>query len=166
MVRALGPTSVPVGAVNGRSGQRRLEGLERRGVGPVEQDAVQLGHLLFDAIEAAAVGPQLLHAEETGTEQGEQDAADAAGDQVRQLLGDDRLVGDAEVAHHHEDDAGAVEGPAGVRAERVGQRFPEQRSVVVGRTVVGGHGRLPERRAGRMKRGPMHIARAMNVNAR
>src|SRR5205807_8565851 len=88
-------------------------------------------------------------------------ATDAAGDQIRQLLGDQRFTGDAEIADQHQQEADADEDPTPHRAGRPPDPLPEKRRVwkfgrprlrfrlrgdrrKVGRRISGGHCRSYE----------------------
>ena len=83
---------------------------------------MQLLHHPLEPVEAAAVGAQLLGGEEVGTDDRQEHAPDAPGDQVGHLLLDDRLAGHPEVAQEHQERTGAQEDPPDPGAQ--GRRDP------------------------------------------
>ena len=152
-----------------------------RGVLPCEKGLVELGDHALEPVEAAGVLAELLRAQEVRAGDREEDAGDAAGDDVRDLLGDDGRAGHADPADEDQDRAQPQQDPADHRTGGLAHPPPEQRRVgklVVERTLrLRFHddpprrgsqrtARVVGRRAGSIHRGAMQIPSVPSVNAR
>ena len=93
---------------------RRVGRLRRATVRPDEQHGMEVGHHRLELVDPCPVTLPLLGAEEEHAQPDESHAADTAGDQIRHLLGHERLARDPDPPDDDEHGAEHRQAPPGV----------------------------------------------------